>query len=110
MIMAVRLILIAVMIVPILFLLFAHWKGWVSREMSENFVFGVVSFVAIVQIAETIQFARMHGRWVNASALVAALAAMWLAVWLGRKKDKLNNPVQAAVLVGYIAVSLAQNL
>jgi hypothetical protein len=78
--------------------------------MSENFQFAVVSFAAIVLIAETIHAAIMHGRWVNASALVAALAAMWLAAWQGRKKDKLNNPAQAAVFVGYIAVSLSQNL
>jgi hypothetical protein len=31
MIIAIRVILIAVMVVPILALLFAHWRGWISR-------------------------------------------------------------------------------
>ena len=106
----ISIILFAVMLVPLLLLLFAHRRGWVSKEMSENFIFFVVSFSAIANIGEVIHSARLHGNWVNACALVAALFTMWLAVWQGRKRDKLNNPVQAAVFVGYIAVSLSQNL
>lgn len=107
---ALRVILFAVGIVPILFLLIAYRKGWVSRNISANFQFLVVSFLAVAQSVDAIYSARVHGTSMfRASALVAALISMWLAAWQGRKKDRLNNPSQAAVLIGYIAVGLSQN-
>jgi hypothetical protein len=91
---AVAILIQIVVVLSVLVLAMAHWRGWMTPARSSNFIFALVSLVAVAEIAKAIT--KVHQPYL----IIACLVGMWILVLQGRRTNANQPLLSLAVLLG----------